>query len=281
MLKKDEIHAKTESLKGTAKAEQSLSLEELQSLDLLKHYWEGFNFSNEAIKQKPQDYEIILADYLSLLYSLRSIKNIKEETLYPLNQTKDQLLATTIRLYRKYLYEADAPFNDSKLYSYILEWILDSSKTNYAQKLEARELLKIIKKNEVGSLSANFSFLTSTGQIIYLHDLNAPYLMLVFANTDCPSCQLILQDFLDNKELQKAFRQKQISSLLVYLNEEAKTKEMNGVLIGYDHKHAILGKGLYDIRTVPCFYLLKKGGQVLLKESYPKEIVEYMNKQSK
>ncbi len=266
------------------KVPSSITEAKAQSKYMLAHFWDKFDFSHEDILKNKDSFEESFANYFGLLTSLDS-KEVSKELLYPLKNSLDSILKEELRLYRKYLYEADSPMLSNELYEEVLKWILKTPRTNALQKEEARLLLEIITKNKVGAIATNFVYQTADGSKHHLKNLLSPYSLLVFAKADCPTCEVFTQQLISSKELEQELQKLKLQIVLIYLDKEVPQAKLErlpkSIIAGFDYKEDILQKQLYDIKSTPTFYLLKRGGEVLLKETSPDEVLEYIKQKIK
>lgn len=260
-------------------APSSITDADEQARYMLKHYWDKFDFSNKAILKDKDSFEEAFANYFGLLTSLDS-KDTKDELLYPLNNSLDSVLKEELRLYRKYLYEANSPMSDNELYEEVLDWILQTPRTTALQKEEARLLLRVISKNKVGTIATNFIYEKSDSTKHHLKNLLSPYSLLVFAKSDCATCQSFLEQIRGNKDLEAELKRLKLQIVLIYLDGKHSDEHFQdlpkSIIAGFDSEGAVLDKQLYDIKATPTFYLLKRGGEVLLKETYPDAVLDYL-----
>ncbi len=251
-----------------------------QAQYMLQHYWDKFDFSHKSILQNKDSFEEAFANYFGLLTSLDS-KETKEALLYPLNNSLDSVLKEELRLYRKYLYAANSPMINNELYEEVLNWTLGTPRTSALQKEEARLLLRVISKNKVGTIATNFIYETADSTKHHLRNLLSPYSLLVFAKSDCATCKSFVEQIKGNKDLEAELNRLKLQIVLIYIdrtNIEEQLKDLpKSVIAGFDSEGAVLDKQLYDIKATPTFYLLKRGGEVLLKETYPDAVLNYLN----
>ncbi len=257
----------------------SITKADEQALYMLQHYWDKFDFSDNLILKDTEGFEEYLANYFSLLSSL-DFSQAKEFVLYPLKKSLGSILKEELLLYRKYFYEADSPMTNNEIYELVLKWVLTTPRTNEVQKEEARLLLKVITKNKVGTKATDFIYQKADKTKHHLHNLLAPYSLLVFAKSDCLTCETFVEQLDGNEALKDELERLKLDIVLIYLDaqeaEENLAKLPKWIISGVDIEGVILQKQLYDIKATPTFYLLRRGGEVLLKETYPDEVLEYL-----
>ncbi len=252
-----------------------------QAFYMLQHYWDKFDFGNKEILDKPEAFEECLANYFGLLTSLK-LEQVKEPALYPLKNSLDSVLQVELKLYRKYFYEANSPMNNNDIYEAVLNWTLSTPRTSKEQKIEAELLLALISKNKVGTKATDFIYQEADGSKHHLDHLLAPYSLLAFVKSDCATCEAFVEQLKGNDELREELKRLKLDIVLIYLDAEMGQEELSElpswIIAGTDCQNVILNKQLYDIKATPTFYLLKRGGEVLLKETFPDEVLEYLKK---
>ncbi len=250
-----------------------------QALYMLKHYWDKFDFNHQELLNNREEFEEYFANYFGLLSSL-DFDLVKEATLYPLEHSLDSVLKEELYLYRKYFYEADSPMNNNAIYEYVLTWMLSTPRTNQLQKEEARLLLDLVSKNKVGKRATNFIYQKADGSKHHLRNLLAPYSLLVFVKSDCASCEAFIKQLKEENELRAELKRLKLDIVLIYLDTELPKETLDNLpkwlIAGFDCEGAILQEQLYDIKATPTFYLLKRGGEILLKETFPDAVLEYL-----
>ncbi len=252
-----------------------------QALYMLKHYWDKFDFGDKELLRNREGFEECFANYFGLLSSLE-LPVVKDAVLYPLKNSLDSVLREELYLYRKYFYEAESPMNNNAIYELVLDWILSTPRTNEVQKEEARLLLDLITKNKVGTQATDFIYQKSDGSKHHLKNLLAPYSLLVFAKSDCTTCEAFIKQLRGNDELKAELEKLKLDIVIIYLDTELSPDKFDSlpewVISGFDYEGVVLQKQLYDIKATPTFYLLKRGGEVLLKETFPDEVLEYLQR---
>ncbi len=261
----------------------SITKADEQARYMLEHYWDKFDFSDEDLLDDREGFEECFANYFGLLSSL-DFNLIKEATLFPLKNSLDSVLKEELYLYRKYFYEVNSPMSNNDIYELVLEWALSTPRTNETQKEEARLLLNLIRKNKIGSQATDFIYQTADGSKHHLRNLLAPYSLLVFAKSDCATCEAFIEQLKGNDELRTELEKLKLDIVIIYLDREVETDKLarlpKWLIAGFDCEGLVLQKQLYDIKETPTFYLLKRGGEVLLKETFPDEVLEYLQRNS-
>ncbi len=242
-----------------------------QETFMIKHYWNRFDFKDKSILTSLDEYEILVSDFLSLIVSADEKSYSSEDLLYPLEHTTDSILAETLKLYRKYLYEANSPLAHEQSFKQVLKWELETPRMNKEQKEEARLLLDLVSKNKVGTMATDFIYELKDGSKHHLYNLLRPHTLVIFAQKDCEQCSFIRDILSENANLQNEVKSGRLEILYLYLgtkpNEvELDTKLSQFITFAFDSEDKVMSQQLYDIKAFPTLYLIRRGGEVALKD---------------
>ena len=109
----------------------------------------------------------------------------------------------------------------------------------------------------IGTVAANFDYVTPGDKSTHqLNELNSDYILIYFNNPDCESCETVKQ------------RNKKLIVLAIYPYDDQKlwkkAKYPKMMINGWNQSRQVEYE-LYDLPTLPCFYLLDKEHKVLIK----------------
>ena len=101
------------------------------------------------------------------------------------------------------------------------------------------------------------------------HDLKADNILIFFNNPDCESCDAVKERLSNNEFINQLINDKKLIVLAIYPYNDnklwKKTKYPKMMINGWNQSHTIEYGELYDLPTLPCFYLLDKDYSVLVK----------------
>ena len=162
------------------------------------------------------------------------------------------------------------PIHNEALYMAVLEHATEKYVLSAAEREKQRLLLEGAKKNKIGSVATNFDYVTPNDKEVHqLKDLQADNILIYFNNPDCESCEVVKERLATNEYIKQLVKDKKLIVLAIYpyddqkLWKKAKYPEM--MINGWNQSRSIEYNELYDLPTLPCFYLLDKDHKVMMK----------------
>ncbi len=180
--------------------------------------------------------------------------------------------------------DAADPIHNEKLYMVVLKHATEKYVLSNAEKEKQRLLLEGAKKNMIGSIAADFDYVTTNDKDVHhLKDLKADYILVYFNNPDCESCEAVKQRLESNETINQMVNDKKLIVLGIYPYDDQKlwkkAKYPKMMINGWNKSRTIEYGELYDLPTLPCFYLMDKDYKVLIKNEGSLNKVEAMLKQ--
>ena len=162
------------------------------------------------------------------------------------------------------------PIHNEKLYMVVLNHAIEKYVLSGAEKEKQRLLLEGAKKNMIGSIAADFDYVTpGDKKAQHLKDLKADYILVYFNNPDCESCEAVKERLANNETINQLINDKKLIVLGIYPYDDQKlwkkAKYPKMMINGWNQSRTIEYGELYDLPTLPCFYLLDKDYKVLIK----------------
>lgn len=245
---------------------------------LITHYWDRFDFTDSTLTQKPAITEQAFVDYIHILGTLAP-----GEPDGPLLNTLQRAQINTamyryfVSLMEKYFYDSNSPFRNEELYIPVLKEISSSHLLGEADRSRYLLQLEMTQLNRVGEKANNFTFMLPSGESRNLWDINSQYLLLLFSNPGCPTCETVIGYLADSPVLTKAFSlnsptRNMLTVLTIYPDSDLEEwrdhlpQMPQQWLHGYDPGMAITRNRLYDIKAIPTIYLLDSDKKVILKD---------------
>ena len=135
----------------------------------------------------------------------------------------------------------------------------------------------------IGSVAADFDYVVAGDKATHhLKDLKADNILVYFNNPDCESCEAVKQRLAENELINNLVNDKKLIVLAIYPYDDQKlwkkAKYPKMMINGWNQSHQIEYAELYDLPTLPCFYLLDKDYKVLIKNEGSLNKVEAMLK---
>ena len=225
--------------------------------------------------------------YNQLLEQMVNLEQRKAEFL--MNATMETL-AKDPKGYRQMMELAERRFSDAAdpihnegLYMVVLKHVTENFVLSNAEKEKQRLLLEGAKKNMIGSVAADFDYVVAGDKATHhLKDLKANNILVYFNNPDCESCEAVKQRLAENELINNLVNDKKLIVLAIYPYDDQKlwkkAKYPKMMINGWNQSHQIEYAELYDLPTLPCFYLLDKDYKVLIKNEGSLNKVEAMLK---
>lgn len=263
-----------------------LTTPELRAQYLASHYWDLINLADTNYIHHPEITEQGWVNFIDLLKLVPSeeaaaaLKGIIQQA-----SVEKKCLLYFMQLAEKYLFEPNSPMRNETYYQSILQALLASSQLTDTEKLRSEDQLKTILLNQVGTPANDFCYTLVSGQQESLHKLNAPYTLLFFSDPQCHACVEAIGQMKQLNHIQQAINQKKLTVLSVYPDEDIEGWKSNldrypkNWIHAYDKKQVIKEKNLYDLRAIPCLYLLDKNKKVILKDVTPETIDTWLSTQ--
>lgn len=162
------------------------------------------------------------------------------------------------------------PIHNEGVYMVVLKHAVENYVLSAAEIEKQRLLLEGAKKNMIGKVATDFDYVTPKDKTVHhLKDLKADYILVYFNNPDCESCETVKERLASNELINKLVNDKKLIVLAIYPYEDQKlwkkAKYPSMMINGWNQSRTIENNELYDLPTLPCFYLLGKDYKVLIK----------------
>jgi hypothetical protein len=176
------------------------------------------------------------------------------------------------------------PIHNEALYMAVLKHATEKYVLSGAEKERQRLLLEGAKKNMVGSIATDFDFITADNKTTrHLKELVADNILIYFNNPDCESCEKVKERLQSSELINSLVNKKKLIVLGIYPYEDGKlwkkSKYPSMMINGWNESRQIENLELYDLPTLPCFYLLDSQYKVLIKNEGSLNKVEALLKE--
>lgn len=240
---------------------------------LVSHYWDNFNFADTSLIGKADITEQAFADYVNFFphTTIDVIEKSVSSMLHEAMTGSEDMFLLFEGLYEKYLYNPNSPFRNDAYYIIALQSIIADKQVDESFKIRPRYQLEMALKNRQGTIANDFGFTLGNGHKMRLSRIHSPYIVLFFNNPDCEDCKRV-------KEVLSQLTIPDVKIVAVYPDEDIELWRR----IAYP-RDWINGYGdlkmreqqPYDLRAIPCLYLLDKDKKVILKDARVEELVNY------
>ena len=162
------------------------------------------------------------------------------------------------------------PIHNEVLYMAVLEHATEKYVLSNTEREKQRLLLEGAKKNKIGSVATDFDYVTPNDkEVHHLKDLKADNILIYFNNPDCESCEKVKERLATNEYINQLIKDKKLIVLGIYPYDDQKlwkkAKYPDMMINGWNQSRSIEYNELYDLPTLPCFYLLDKDYKVIMK----------------
>lgn len=242
-----------------------------------KSYWNDFPFNDAllvASKQTEERFALFLLGLDKVTYS----ENQKQEHLDILMEkvtaggVNDRFLA----LAEKYLYEPNSPYYNDEVYLCFLKYEAKTDFRHLSQSARFKRHYNMIQKNMRGELATDFTYETQTGQSGTLYEIDAESLILFFNDPTCGECKMVKEELLSK---QNALDSLGIKVFAVYIDDKPEEWRQANYPAEWFNGYApeIDSQDLYNIRALPCLYLLDKDKKVVHRDTSVELIVQFLS----
>jgi len=208
---------------------------------------------------------------------LNQVAKLPQEKAEFLMQATMETLAKEPKNYRKMLELAEQRFSDpgdtihnEGLYMVVLKHATENFVLGNNEKERHRLLLQGAMKNRVGVEATDFDYITPDDKTVHhLSELHADRILIYFNNPDCLSCETVKERIAGSEIINKLVNEKRLIVLAVYPYDDRnlwrKASYPKMMINGFNQSRKIEYEELYDLPTLPCFYLLDANHKVLMK----------------
>ena len=215
--------------------------------------------------------------YISFIEQVNDLANTDQMKAEFLMNATMEAMSSDAKAYRQILELTERRFSDPAdpihnegLYMTVLKHAVEKYVLSASEKERYRLLLEGAKKNMIGSEAADFDYVTPKDKTVHhLKDLKTDYILVYFNNPDCESCETVKGRLETNELINQLVNDKKLTVLAVYPYDDQKlwkkAKYPKMMINGWNQSHNIEYGELYDLPTLPCFYLLDKDYKVLVK----------------
>ena len=141
-----------------------------------------------------------------------------------------ETLAKDPKGYRQMMELAERRFSDAAdslhnegLYMAVLKHATEKFVLSGSEKEKQRLLLEGAKKNMIGTVAADFDYVTPNDKTVHrLSEPNADYILVYFNNPDCESCERVKERLATNETINRMVKDKQLVVLGIYPYNDGK-----------------------------------------------------------
>ena len=257
---------------------ESLTSPEERANYLALHYWDELDMA-KLDAQTGDDIDQAFADFVSIL-PYTTLRDEAFATLWQRSYPHPEAFYKMLQLAERYLYDVASPMRNEEYYIEALEAIHTSTDIEAMDKFAATSQLELLKRNRIGERATDFAFVDKQGREHRLSEYDAEYLLLLFASADCEECKRMKRDIDANTRLWMMMRRGSLAIVAVTITESEaewlQTTHPAGWVEGWDKEQILERESIYDLTTKPRLYLLDSDKRVILKNTTPRQVEEYL-----
>ena len=234
---------------------------------MLEHFWDEQNIADTTAFKNPK----FMLDYLYLLKQVSDEEKYKYIASFVMSVSNyDEACGNLFWLLDRLLYDSSSSHYNEEVYRNFLEtFMVTDIDAPFKSLIEAR--LNIVRKNRIGHLANDFSFIDKQGAIHRLYEIDTPLLLLIFNNPDCSLCKQTEDSINNNGHIQNLVASGSLKILAVTpcseFDEWLIHPYPKNWIVGFDKSEMIYTAHLYDIQRLPSIYLFDRYKRVILKEA--------------
>lgn len=215
---------------------------------VVKHYWQKFDFTDTVLIGMEEVTEQAFSNFIAMLSNVPH--ELAAEGLRKMMSGAEAdtlMFAHFLKMSEKYFYDPNSPMRNDELYIPILEEYIKSTKVSELDKTRSRSQLAMTMRNRVGDIATPFGALNKA---------KGDHILIFFFNPDCPDCKRVKE----------------------YIAAAELTKRVTLIMVDPDQNEGL--DKLYDLKAIPCLYLLDKSKRVVIKDGQIEQVDYYLQQNS-
>lgn len=251
---------------------------------LCEHFWDNLNTNDTILLRNSEQFEEYFALYLTFLKSEPidiSTKNIASF----LNKTgkNNEWRELIMQMATKYLYHIESPLLSEELYIPFAQYALSIPNLSIKDSILYTHRLEVALKNRPGSKANDFPFVTSKGKHTTLHKSTDRYTLLFFNDPECENCKEAKSQLIGNDIIRQMTENGTLQPIMIYTEGDSDVWKQHkhdcpkGWISGFDAEENIRMRRIYELRAMPCIYLIDKDKKVILKDVNINTLITYLN----
>lgn len=259
-----------------------LNTPEARATFLCEHYWDHFDFADTVYIHLPDITEQAIVNFMDLMP--RVPKELALKSMGILYQKAAPHADMTWHFWNtmsRYWKDAHSPVKNEEMFILLCRSVESVPEVQMSLKEQASFERRLAEKNRVGQPAVDFVYTLASGKQGRLHQLNAPYTLLLFYNPDCHTCTEVKKAMKQSLRLNSLVKSGQMKVLTVYPDEDlvlwrSRLNELSeDWLNAYDKGQVLTRNVSYDLSSIPSFYLLDKDKKVLLKDADWRQVMQF------
>lgn len=258
---------------------------ELRAAYVAEHYWDHFDFRDTAYIHLPEITEQAAVNYMDMLRMVSPEKALESLSILSAKASVEPLMMSYFwETLSRYWHNPNSPLKNEDLFILLCKGVEQTPQVEQYLRDRARYQRVLAEKNRVGMKANDIVYTLANGKQEHLYDLKAPYTLVFFYNPDCHTCAGIKQTMNRSSWLKEQVAGGRMKVLTLYPDEDVNLwrehlPEMaDGWVNGYDKGQRLTVEDLYDLSSIPSFYLLDGDKKVLLKDVDWEDVLHFFEK---
>ncbi len=254
------------------------------------HYWDHFPFEDSMCIIQKGFVDQVFTGYANLVQQAdlqdaqKSIKRmmIRAGTAAEDPVVRKKILLKFFSLTEYFFYHPNSPYRNDDILIPALEVMAATPLLDSMEIQRPLYMLDIVRKNRPGDKAGNFSFIRAVRNFPYtdnpssiekLYDLDANFILVMFINLGCTSCNQVKEEILHSELIKQMVEERELTILTIYPDKDLEgwqehLPELPSEWIhSYNPEGEIRNGSLYDLKAIPTLYLLDKNKRVLVKDA--------------
>ena len=252
---------------------------------MVEHFWDSLNFNDTLSIHQPGIGQQVFQNYVTAMYyaDKEAVERSIEKTLSKAETEKTgAMYAFFTESFKKYLYDPNSPLHNDEYYIPVLQYIIASKRTEYAERERAKFYLDMAMKNRTGEKATDITYTLASGKTGTLYGIKAKYTILFFYNPDCHGCGETIAQLKIAPFINQGIKSGTVKLLAFFPDEDLSIwqKHLPDIpaewINTYDKERIVEPQKLYDLKAIPTLYLLDADKKVLLKDTSVQALEQYL-----
>ena len=262
-----------------------LDTPEARATFVCEHFWDHFDFADTAYIHLPDITEQAIVNFMDLMPRVpRLLADKSMQILWQKAAPHSSMLWHFWETMSRYWKDANSPVRNEEMFIRLCRSVESVEEVDEALKQRASFARRLAEKNREGQPATDFTYTLASGKQGRMYGLKAEYTLLFFYNPDCHTCTEIKNAMKHSLFLKDMLTSGQMKILTLYPDEDLNLwrnhfNELSDKWVNaYDKNQVITHDLLYDLSSIPSFYLLDKDKKVLLKDADWRQVMQFFEK---
>ena len=262
-----------------------LDTPEARATFVCEHFWDHFDFADTAYIHLPDITEQAIVNFMDLMPRVKeALADKSMQILWQKAAPHSSMLWHFWETMSRYWKDANSPVRNEEMFIRLCRSVESVEEVDEALKQRASFARRLAEKNREGQLATDFTYTLASGKQGRMYGLKADYTLLFFYNPDCHTCTEIKNAMKHSLFLNDMLTSGQMKILTLYPDEDLNLwrnhlNELSDKWVnGYDKGQVLTHGLLYDLSSIPSFYLLDKDKKVLLKDADWRQVTQFFEK---